>query len=160
MPFTFEEVGGIAVPYPTVDERQVQRALTSLDRGLFLDKEWEPNGPRGGYAYYVVKHRVAERLVLPVAGTEWRDESGPRPLTMAIVDRVKRNENALEGFAEQARQQHEKRQQQIAEQRAEGFDDVIRDFDRAGRGGGNFTILPRSQGLRLARDRARRGERQ
>lgn len=156
MPFTFEEVGGIAVPYPTADERDVQRALTALDRGLFLDKEWEPNGPHGGYVYHVVKHRVGENLVLPVAGTEWRDEDGPKPLTMAIVDRVRRNENALEGFAQEARRNHQRQRQRIAEQRSEGFDDVIRDFDRAGRGGGNFTIVPRSQGLRIARDRARR----
>jgi hypothetical protein len=153
MPFTFEEVGGIAIPYPTADERDIQRALSNLDPGLFLDKEWDPEF---GYAYHVVKHRVGENLVLPVAGTEWRNEHGPKPLSMAIVDRVRRNENALEGAAEWAVSRNREIQQRARDDASERMDDVIRDFDRHGRTGNFAGPIHRSQRLRLARDRARR----
>lgn len=156
MPLTFEEVGGIAIPYPTADERQVQQALTLLDRGLFLDKEWEPNGPHGGYAYHVVKHRVGENLVIPVAGTEWRTDQGPKPLTMAIVERVKRNQGALDGAAKWAAEHNRVKAEKARQETSDQFDDIVRDFDRHGRTG-NFTgPVHRSVGLRMARDRARR----
>lgn len=155
MPFTFEEVGGIAIPYPTADERDIQRALQQLDPGLFLDKEWEPNP---GFAYHVVKHRVGENLVIPIAGTEWRTAHGPKPLSMAIVDRVRRNENALDGAAKWAIDRNNAIRERARADTSEQMDDVIRDFDRHGRIGHFTGPVRRSQGLRMAHDRARRGD--
>lgn len=157
MPLTFEEVGGIAIPFPDADERTVQQELLKLDPGLFLDKEWEPWGPYGGYAYYVVKHRVGENLIVPIAGTEWRDAAGPKPLTLAIVERVKRNEGALEGAARWASEHNRARTQKLKDDASDRMDDVIREFEKAARNGGNFGgPVHRSQGLRLARSRQRR----
>lgn len=158
MPLTFEEVGGIAIPYPTADERQVQQALGRLDPGLFLDKEWEPNGPHGGYAYHLVKHRVGENLVVPIAGTEWRDNHGPKPLTMAIVERVKRNEGALDGAAKWAADHNRAKAEKTRQETSEQLDEIVRDFHRHGRTGNFSGPVHRSQALRIARDRARRGK--
>lgn len=156
MPLTFEEVGGIAIPFPTADERQVQAELRRLDPGLFLDKEWEPCGPRGGYAYHVVKHRVGENLVVPIGGTEWRDEHGPKPLSLAIVERVRRNENALEGAAKWAAERNQKLQDAARQDTSDRMDEVIRDFHKHGRTGNFSGPVHRSQALRVARSRARR----
>lgn len=155
MPFTFEEVGGIAIPYPSADERDVQRALTRLDPGLFLDKEWDIVG---GFAYYIVKHRVGENLVLPVAGTEWRTDAGPKPLSMAIVDRVRRNENALEGAGRWAAERNRRLREKAREETSAQMDEVIADFHKHGKLGHFSGPVHRSQALRLARARAARGD--
>jgi hypothetical protein len=153
MPFVEAEVGPLTVVSHACNPETVQRELKALDRGLFLDKEWEPNGPHGGYAYYVVKHRVGERLVLPVAGTEWRDLNGPWPLSLAIVERVKRNENAIEGAAKWAVDRNQAIRESARLSMHEQWDEITRDFHKHRLG--NFTTLHRSQGLRIARSRKR-----
>jgi hypothetical protein len=153
MSFVEAEVGPLTVVCHGCDPKTVQRELTVLDRGLFLDKEWEPNGPYGGYAFYLVKHRVGENLILPVAGTEWRDARGPWPLSLAIVERVKRNDGAMDGAVKWALEKNAAIKERARQTADEQWDDITRDFQRHRLG--NFTLVPRSKGLRIARSRRR-----
>lgn len=153
MPFSVSEVGGLAVAFNPADKREVQRALQRLDRDLFLDQEVEPNGPRGAYVYFVVKHWIGSGAP-PVPVLEWRDWRGPWPLSMGIVEQVKRREGALAGSFDRIIEANQKKRQQAVDATGDGVEEVARDGYRSARGTRSVN-LPRSQSLRMARDKQR-----
>lgn len=134
MPFNVSEVGGLAVAYSAADKTQIERALKQLDPHLFLDPEVEPNGPHGPFVYMTVKHWVGSN-VRPVCVLEWRDWGGPRPLTMAIVDRVKRREGAGHGAVEAAVEANRRKQQQAVEAAGEEAAERARSYARVAQDG-------------------------
>lgn len=157
MPYSVSDVGGLAVAFNPSDQREVQRALDRLDRELFLDKELSPIGPRGPYVYYVVKHHIGSG-VPPIAVLEWRDESGPWPLTMAIVEKVRRTDEPWEKKYKRILDANEKKRQEAINAVGEGSESVAREGYKSVRGTRSVN-LPRSQSLRMSRDKARnRGE--
>lgn len=150
-----EEVGGLAVAFNAADEKAVDRELKRLDPNLFLDRELEPRGPEGPYVYYVVKEWIGDQHP-PVPVLPWRDRNGPKPLTLAIVEHVKRFEKRDEKLLERIHRANREHDERIAEESSEGYDAITRDFHRASRNGGHFSgPVHRSRGLYLARARAR-----
>ena len=79
MPYAVSEVGGLAVAFNPTSQREISRALNQLDPGLFLDPEVDPVER---YVYMTVKHHLGSG-VPPVTVLEWRDHTGPWPLSMA-----------------------------------------------------------------------------
>lgn len=152
MSFSVAEFGGLAVAFSPVDRKVIERELSRLDKHLFLDPEVEPYGPRGPYVYMTVKHWVGSNHP-PVAVLEWRDESGPRPLSMAIVEHVKRKEGAIDGAFAAALRANEEKKQRVVEEVGEYVYEIAMDAKKAQ--GKSSANLPRSQSLRQARDRAR-----
>lgn len=157
MSFSVSDVGGLAVAFNAADKREVQRALDRLDRDLFLDQELSPIGPYGPYVYWVVKHWIGSGHE-PVPVLEWRDENGPWPLTMAIVERVRRTDEKWETIFDRMMKQNEAKKQEAINAVGEGSFEIAREGYRSARGTKSVN-LPRSQSLRMARDKARsRGE--
>ena len=152
MPFTVAEFGGLAAAFAPTTERRVNEELQRLDRFLFLDKELEPYGPHGPYVYLVVKHHIGSG-VPPVPVLEWRDRDGPWPLTMEIVERVKRREGRLEDAVAKAVAANERKRQQTVEKVGDEAYEVALDARKAT--GKTSAVLPRSQALRRSRDRQR-----
>lgn len=152
MPFSVQEFGGLAVAFNPVDHRHIQAELTRLDPLLFLDPEVEPHGPRGPYVYLTVKQHVGSGHP-PVTVLEWRGSEGPWPLTYAIVEQVKRQEGAIATAYVEAVAANELKRQQAVNDVGEKSYEVAMDARKAS--GKTSALLPRGQGLRMARDRAR-----
>jgi hypothetical protein len=147
------EVGGLAVAWSPVDIKEVTRALRRLDPDLFLDKEYEPMGPRGPYVYLVVKHWIGSGAP-PVPVLEWRDAYGPKPITLGIVEEVRRKEGAMDGAFKKVIEANALKKQKTEEASGEAFEDIARGGFHSVRGT-KSVVLPRSQALRQSRDRAR-----
>ena len=152
MPFTVSEFGGLAAAYHTVTSEEVQRELQKLDRGLFLDPEIEFHGPYGKYLYWTVKHHIGSGQP-PIPVLEWRDYNGPKPLTFAIVEAVKRREGGLEDAVRKVLAANEKKRQETEKQVGDDAYEVALDARKAT--GKTSAVLPRSQALRRSRDRQR-----
>lgn len=150
-----DDVGGLAVAFNVVDEQRIQAELDKLDRSLFLDKEIAPNGPRGAYVYYIVKEWLGDQAP-PVPVVSWKDPDGPRPLTMALVEQVKRQEKRDEKLLERVHAANAELEQRAQDESDEHYDGIVRDFERAARSGGHFSgPVPRSRRLYLSRARGR-----
>lgn len=152
MPITVADVGGLAVAFHQATTQQIQRELAALDSALFLDPELEPNGPYGPYIYMVVKQHVGT-AVPPVPVLEWRDRSGPWPLSMALVEHVKRREGRGDGALQAALLANDRIRARARETTGEQAFEVAQDAKKAA--GKQSAVLPRSQSLRRSRDRAR-----
>ena len=148
MPFTLADHGVLTAAYMGADEKTIQAELTRLDPLLFLDPEVEP----GRFVYWTVKQHVGSGHP-PVCVLEWRDRDKPWPLTHAIVEHVRRREGAIAtAYVEAAAANELKRQKTIEKVGDEAYD-VALDAKKAA--GKTSAVLPRSQGLRRSRDRAR-----
>lgn len=152
--YSVSDVGGLAVVFNPADEKQITQALRRLDDRLFLDPEVEPLGP---YVYMTVKYHLGSGHP-PSTVLEWRNPDGsPKPLSMGIVEQVKRQEGAMATAFHDAMIANElKRQKAIQDVGEAAHDIAVRVKSAAGTRSVN---LPRSQSLRRSRDRQRaRGE--
>ena len=156
--YSVSEVGGLAVAFNRADEESVSRALRRLDPGLFLDPEVETHGPRGPYVYLTVKYHLGSGA-RPSVVLEWRDQDGPKPLTMAIVEQVKKQEGAMSTAFNEAQLANAVKREQAIQAVGDGTYDIVMSGGKSAAGKKSVN-LPRSQSLRMSRDRARaRGER-
>lgn len=150
-----EQVGGLAVAFQDESAAVVERELKRLDPNLELVLGHSPTGPHGPYDYWRVIERLGDRIT-PFPVLDWRDRAGPRPLTLAIVEHVKRQEKRDEKLLERIHRGNRELEERAARDRDEAYDAITRDFDRAARNGGNFSgPVHRSRGLQLSRARAR-----
>lgn len=153
--YSVSEFGGLAVMFNRADEETVTRALRRLDDRLFLDPEVEPLGP---YVYLTVKYHLGSGHP-PSTVLEWRNPDGtPKPLSMGIVEQVKRQEGVMAtAFRDVMAANELKRQRAVADVGEAAYDIALGGgLSAAGKRSVN---LPRSQSLRQARDKARaRGE--
>jgi len=155
--YSVSEVGGMAVMFAPSSVDEISRALRRLDDRLFLDPEYEPLGPRGPYVYMTVKYHVGSEHT-PGVVLEWRDHNGPKPLSMAIVEQVKRQEGAMATAYIEAMAANERKRQEAIRAVGDGAYEIGRSGG-ASAAGKKSVNLPRSQSLRMARDKARaRGE--
>ncbi len=153
MSYAVSEVGGLAVAFNPSTEDAVARALRRLDPSLFLDPELEPYGPRGAYVYMTVKQHVGSGYP-PIPVLEWRDSRGPWPLSMALVEKVRRREWAMVGAVEAVVRANKDRMEKASRDVGDAaFDIAMSDGPKAT--GKRSALLPRSQSLRQSRDRAR-----
>lgn len=151
-----EQVGGLAVAFNQADVRTIERELRRLDPNLFLDYELEPRGPRGPFVYPIVKEWVGEQHA-PIPVLVWKDRTGPRPLSLAIVEQVKRQEKRDERLVQRVTKANADAERQRENDRDEAYDEISRAFQRAARNGGHFSgPVHRSKALAVARRRARR----
>lgn len=154
--YSVSQVGGLAVAFSPTDTETVARALRRLDDRLFLDPEYEPLGPNGPYVFMTVKYHLGSGYP-PSLVCEWRDSNGPKPLSLALVEQVKRQEGRMaSAFAEVMAANELKRQKAVKDVGDAAYEVGLDAPKAAGKVG---ALLPRSQSLRMARDRRRsRGE--
>lgn len=143
-----EQVGGLAVAFSETDKQTIDRELKRLDPNLFLDFE-----NNGRFVYPVVMEYVGDRHVPPFLPVlVWKDRDGPRPLTLAIVEHVKRLERKDDNLLARIHEANAAHDRKLAEASSEGYDDVTRDFQRRA---GRLAVIPRSAGLVASRRRIR-----
>ena len=152
--YSVSEVGGLAVMFNPADEKTVTRALSRLDDRLFLDPEVETVGPYAPYVYLTVKYHLGSGHP-PSTVLEWREPDGrPKPLSLALVEQVKRQEGAMAtAFADAMIANEKKRQAAIKAVGDEAFE-IARSGGKSAAGTKSVN-LPRSQSLRMARDKQR-----
>lgn len=139
------------------DQKTVETALRRLDDRLFLDPEVEPLGPHGPYVYMTVKYHLGSGRP-PSVVLEWRDSHGPKPLSMGIVEQVKRQEGVMATAFRDAMAANEKKRAQAALEVGDAAYDIAHAGGKSAAGKRSVN-LPRSQSLRMSRDKARgRGE--
>lgn len=86
-----EQHGSLAVAWNTTDERAVNRELQRLSSTLFLDPECDPDVG----VYWTVKDA---KVTPPVCVLVWRADNGEAmPLTLGIVEQVKRQHGQMDG---------------------------------------------------------------
>lgn len=157
MSYSVSHVGGLAVMWSRQDTRTVEAALRRLDDRLFLDPEYEPHGPHGPYVFMTVKYHLGSGRP-PSMVCEWRDSYGPKPLSLGLVEQVKRQEGVMASAFREALAANERIRQDAVKAVGDGAFDVVRDGGLSAAGKRSVN-LPRSQSLRMARDKARaRGE--
>lgn len=148
---------GLWLVQQSASERQVQAELERLDPDLFLLAHDLPGG-RKVYEVFVDRgDRPARRIVW------WADDNGkPLPLTMLIVDRVKslqKRSRDDERVVERTFAHNAAVAERVSRDAEEAFETVAAEvlpYMSETRSG----VLPRSQALRLSRDRQRaRGKR-
>lgn len=155
--WSVSDVGGLAVMFSRADEETVTRALRRLDDRLFLDPEVETHGPHGPYVYMTVKYHLGSGHP-PSTVLEWRDRDGPKPLSMGIVEQVKRQEGAMATAFHDAMAANEAKRRRTVEAVGEAAHDIAQAGARSATGARSVN-LPRSVSLRQARDKRRaRGE--
>lgn len=142
------------VVWEGVDEQGVQRQLQEIDGRLFLDKDVDAQGR----LFYMVRY-WENGYNEPEVVLDWREASGaPKPLSSGIsyeIQKMMRQGGVdVAGIIRRNRERVLKK----ADEAQEVYEDIAKDFDRHKRIG-NFAVVPRSQALRMARDKARaRGE--
>ena len=150
-----EEVGGISVAFKDASAATVERELKRLDPNLELVLERSPTGPYGGYDYWRVVERLGDKLA-PFPVLDWRDRTGPRPLTLAIVEQVRRQEKRDEKLIERINASNLRHDEQAALDSDANYEDSVREFERAARNGGHFSgPIHRSRQLQMTRSRMR-----
>lgn len=156
--WSVSDIGGLAVMFNPADEKTVTRALSRLDDRLFLDPEVETVGPNAPYVYLTVKYHLGSGHP-PSTVLEWRNPDGtPKPLSLALVEQVKRQEGAMATAFSEAMIANELKRQKAIQDVGEGAYEIARSGGKSAAGVKSVN-LPRSQSLRMARDKQRaRGE--
>jgi hypothetical protein len=123
-----------------LDEKQVQEALGSVDPDLFLDKRW--SGITGVY-YCVCYPAPGEPLVV----VDWRDGVQPRPLSLDIVDQVRRQEGDIREAISRATAHNAARKELLRQERLKETDNIIEEWQKSGRSTGipkdSYMIVPK-----------------
>lgn len=109
-------------------ERRVQQELTRLDPDLFLDKLYSPFG----YIYYAVRNNIGSGEE-PLTVIEWRDNYGPLPLSMGLVDQVRRQEGDIRDAIRNATINNVVRKEMIRQKRHQEQDTIIEEFMKSSR---------------------------
>lgn len=150
--FLVDQVGSLAVAFSPADRSSIERELRSLDQNLFLDFEWN-----GRFAYPVVMEWIGDRHSPPaIPILVWKDRDGPRPLSHAIVEQVKRLERKDGDLMRRIHEANLAFEARAREETDEQYDEVTASFDRAARNGGHFSgPVQRSHRLYQSRARAR-----
>lgn len=116
-----EQVGGLAVAWNPTDQRTVQRELSRLSPTLFIDPELDPEHG----VYWTVKDNSS---MPPLCVLVWRDGDGTaKPLTLGIVEQVKRQEGAMDGAVDQMVKNLERQRDRRREQAEETYREMERD---------------------------------
>ena len=131
------------------DEKYVARALREYDPALRLI----PGLPRAGIPYKVYAYRGDQPAVFICA---WEENGKALPLSTRLLEMVKQQDRTTRSPAPDADVLEARRRERLAKDEDAMAQDLIDDWrGREGRS----AMLPRSQSLRRARDKARaRGE--
>lgn len=152
MSFTVSEVGGLAVAFSPTDQKTIERELRRLDDRLFLDPEVETLGPHGPYVYMTVKYHLGSGQP-PALVLDWRDGNRPKPLSFGLVEQVKRQEGRMATVFREAIEANERKRAEAVKTVGDAGYEI--GLDARKMSGKTSALLPRSQALRMARDRAR-----
>jgi len=107
-------------------EREVQKELTRLDSSLFLDKLWSPFG----YVYYAVRNNIGSGQE-PLTVLEWRDGYGPLPLSLGIVEQVKRQEGDIRSAISSAIANNAARKELLRQERESAQEEISKEFQKS-----------------------------
>lgn len=151
------QVGSLAVIEETVDRKRIDAELRRFDPNLFLDAEIDT---RGRFVWAVMEHLGSERP--PHLVFEWRDERGePLPLSSGLIEQIRkiaaRRSRGVSVF-DVVRDANEQRRSEATRASERAYEEITEDL-LPRLGGRRSAALPRSQALRMSRDRRRgRGE--
>lgn len=143
----------LIVPWEAVDERTIDAALREIEPNLFLDKEIDQQGR----LFYTACLHNGERAPNPITvAVDWRESDGsPKPLSEGLVYEIKKMQQAGGVNIDSIMRRNNALRVKRDDERMQIQEEIARDFDRHKKLG-NFAIVPRSQGLRMSRDRMRR----
>lgn len=144
---------GLVVAEHACGEPEVAHLLRQLDRRLVLT--WEVDEEHHARVWRVFRRMGSDRPAVWIC--DWRDDYGnPLPLSSRLVDRVRDLSVNSRAPKPDAQAHNERVRAEADKQFQEETDDIARWH---GARHGRLACLPRSQSLRLARDKARaRGE--
>jgi len=118
-------------------EKDIQRELTKLDHGLFLDKEFDPNFG----TYYCVKYNPGERFGPPWLVMNWRDTKGrPYPLSDLLLSRIRANEGLITDAIREVKLHNAVIQDKRRQERMQAVEDMAKELKDRTKGG---TELPK-----------------
>lgn len=124
-------------------EKRVDAELKKLDPDLFLDKEWDHYRK---CVYYTVKYNIGSG-VEPFVSVDWRDEHGPIPLSLIVVDFVKRNEGDIREDLAKVKANNAAKKEQARQAALEGYEEAAREFAKLEKTD-YWRSLPREQRMR------------
>ena len=147
------DVGSLAVVERTSDRKRIEHELKQFDRNLFLDAEIDS---RRRFVWSVKEWLGSERP--PHLVFEWRDGRGePLPLTSGLIEEVRkiewRRNHGITVF-DVVNEANDKRRSAAARASESAYEAITEEVvplmsdKRSG-------VLPRSQALRISRDRER-----
>ena len=111
------------------DEKNVQLALTALDPDLFLDKRYSPFSG----IYYTVCYPAPEE---PLVVVDWRDGTYPKPLSLDLVDQVRRQEGDIREAISTATANNAARKELLRQERLKIVDEITEEWQKSGRSTG------------------------
>ena len=136
-----------------VDKKAIDRELRKLDDRLFLDPEHDPDFDR---IVWTVKHFMGVGQP-PLWICDWRDPDTREPLELswALWSRVKAREHRDPyRLRDEIKAENERTRELLAERQFGEYEELARDM-LPRMDGTRSALLPRSQALRIARDRER-----
>lgn len=113
-------------------EKEIQRQLEYLDLNLFLDYD---RHPVYGFLYHSVKQFVPGGLK-PLTVVDWCVGSTPLPLSLDIVDQVRRQEGDIRESITAATVHNAARKELARQERLKIQDEVIEEWQKSGRSTG------------------------
>lgn len=142
----------LLIPWEALDERAVHAALQQLEPNLFLNKEID----RYGRLFYTACLFNGDRAPDPITVVvDWREtDDTPKPLSQGLVYEIEKMMRAGGVSVEAIMRRNNEMRVKKDDERQQQAEDIAKDFERHKNTG--FAIVPRSQGLRMSRDRMRR----
>lgn len=143
--------GALYVVQDTAGKPEIDRALREIDPRLFTERQVAFDG---SVVWCVVTEMAGDHPPLTIL--EWRDENDKpiSDLASGIVDRVRAMERDPIVLAKKLRARNEARRKSIDKARDEAYEDMAHDMIPSIEGR-RSAVLPRSQALRMSRDRMR-----
>ena len=135
------------------DKKAIDRELRKLDDRLFLDPEFDPDFDR---IVWTVKFHLGAGQP-PMLISDWRDPDTRRPLELswALWSRIKAREHRDPyKLRDEIKAENERTRELRAERQFGEYEELARDMLPM-MNGTRSALLPRSQALRIARDRER-----
>lgn len=152
--FSTREYGSLAIVEETWDKRRINDELQRIDRALFLDAEVDP---KWGRLVWCVKVHIGSETP-PHLVFQWRDEAGaPLALSSGLIEEVKKIEHRISrgrSMVQVAQEANDARTASVNKSAEEAYAEIAEDVARKLHPV-HSAVLPRSQALRMSRDKKR-----
>lgn len=119
-----------------LQQRLVRRALKSVDPALYLDEEWSSLG----FPYWSVKHSIGEDTD-PLTAVHWVAGGKPLPLSLSIVDKLRRQEGDISEAIKSATANNIARKEASRQERIREQEDLIQEYHKWDKRG--FVKIPK-----------------
>ncbi len=119
-----------------LQQRLVRRALKSVDPALYLEEEWS----HLGFPYWTIKQPVGEGFD-PFVVVPWLHDGKPLPLSLNIVDKLRRQEGDIREAVAQAAANNRLNKERARQERIQIQEDLIQEYHKWDKRG--FVKIPK-----------------